>query len=305
MNVSVIVCTYNRSENLSKALDSLAASAMPPNAEWEVLVVDNNSKDETHQIVDKFCVRYPERFRYLFEPNQGKSHALNTGIRHARGAILAFTDDDVTVEPAWLANLTAVLRDDAYAGSAGRILPAPTLRAPAWLAVEGPYCQMGAICPCFDQGDEPLDLTKPAFGANMAFRKEMFDKYGTFRLDLGPSAKARVTYEDTEFCGRLLASGERLRYLPSAVVYHEIFEERIRKENILKWWFDLGVGGVREARTNLTPLQCFKVFGRIVITAIEGCFSFNQRKRFYNKCRVWWGAGKLREAFQRATRAAV
>lgn len=300
MNVSVIVCTYNRSQHLSKALDSLAASVMPSNVEWEVLVVDKNSKDETRQIVDHFCARFPGRFRYLFEPDQGKSHALNTGIRHAHGAVLAFTDDDVTVEPVWLANLTSVLQGDEYAGSAGRILPARTPSAPAWLAVEGPYCQMGAICPCFDQGDEPLDLAKPAFGANMAFRREVFDKYGTFRLDLGPSAKARVTYEDTEFCCRLFAAGELLRYLPSAVVYHEIFEERIRKENILKWWFDLGVGGVREAPTNLTVFQIFKVFGRIVITAIEGWLSFDQKKRFYYRCRVWWGAGKLREAFQRA-----
>ena len=67
-----------------------------------MLVVDNNSSDQTREVVEEFADRYPGRFRYLFEPQPGKSYALNSGIREARGTVLAFIDDDVTVEPSWL-----------------------------------------------------------------------------------------------------------------------------------------------------------------------------------------------------------
>src|SRR5215471_7732195 len=104
MNITVILCTYNRCKSLAKALASTAALKLPDSIEWEVLVVDNNSRDQTCEVVREFITRYPGRFRYFFEPQPGKSYALNSGIREARGTVLAFIDDDVTVEPSWLTN---------------------------------------------------------------------------------------------------------------------------------------------------------------------------------------------------------
>ena len=108
---TVILCTYNRCQVLRAALQSLAASELPDSIQWEVLVVDNNSTDQTRQVVEEFCRRCPGRFRYIFEPHPGKSFALNRGIQEAKGEVLAFTDDDVSVEPTWLQNLTASLND--------------------------------------------------------------------------------------------------------------------------------------------------------------------------------------------------
>src|SRR5438309_3069723 len=99
MTVTVVLCTYNRYQNLETALNSVAASVLPEPVQWEVLVVDNNSTDHTRKVVEEFCHRYPGRFRYLFEAQQGKSYALNSGVREARGNILAFMDDDVIVDP--------------------------------------------------------------------------------------------------------------------------------------------------------------------------------------------------------------
>src|SRR5579872_886035 len=84
MDITVIICTYNRCRILVKALESVAASVMPNAVEWEVLVVDNNSTDQTREIADEFCRQYPGRFRYVFEPQQGLSNARNTGVREAR-----------------------------------------------------------------------------------------------------------------------------------------------------------------------------------------------------------------------------
>ena len=121
MNVTVILCTYNRCRELANALNSVAASALPEGIGWEVLVVDNNG-DQARKVVESFRERFPGRFRYLLEPRPGKSHALNAGIRASQSDVLAFLDDDVTVEPAWLQNLTAALQDEAWAGAGGRIV---------------------------------------------------------------------------------------------------------------------------------------------------------------------------------------
>jgi GT2 family glycosyltransferase len=158
----------------------------------------------------------------------------------------------------------------------------------------------GALCPQFDLGDTQFDLREAPWGANMAFRREMFEKYGTFRLDLGPSAKRRVSSEDTEFGRRLLSGGERLCYVPSATVYHEILDERLSKDFFLTWWFGLGRGKTKERLQNLTLLDVLKIIVRTFATAIGWLVSISPQKRFYRKCQVWFGAGKLLEAIRTA-----
>ncbi len=123
MNISVILCTFNRCRLLQAALESAVASRMPPGTGWEVLVVDNNSKDQTREVVEDFSRRYPGRFRYLFEGRPGKSYALNTGIAAAKGDVLAFMDDDVTVDPEWLQSLVEPLRGENLPGLAGVSCP--------------------------------------------------------------------------------------------------------------------------------------------------------------------------------------
>lgn len=231
MNVTVIVCTYNRCRSLANTLDSVAVSVLPESVEWEVLVVDNNSSDGTRDVVEQFLRRYPNRFRYLFEPCQGKSYALNSGIREAQGKILAFMDDDVTVERTWLKNLTSSLRGDEWAGAGGRILPRHAFTSPRWLALDGPYSLVGVLG-LFDRGNVAGELDWPPHGANMCFRKEMFERYGFFRTDLGPPP-VEVGGEDTEFGRRLVSAGERLRYEASAAVYHDVAEQRLCKEYFL------------------------------------------------------------------------
>src|SRR5579862_4590594 len=99
--MNVILCTYNRCRELANGLNSVAVSTLPEGVEWEVLVVDNNSVDQTREVMENFRARYAGRLRYLFEPRPGKSHALNAGIRASQSDVLAFLDDDVTVEPTW------------------------------------------------------------------------------------------------------------------------------------------------------------------------------------------------------------
>src|SRR5580692_4642153 len=227
MKITVILCTFNRCRTLAKALDSVLSSVLPSSVAWEVLVVDNNSNDKTREVVEQRIPAHPGRLRYLFEPKPGKSNALNAGIKSTQGDILAFMDDDVVVEPTWLQNLTASLESDNWVGTGGRILPQWTSKPPAWLPVEDRY----GLAPLamFDLGSEAVSLNEAPFGTNMAFRKSVFEKFGGFRTDLGPRPGSEIRNEDTEFGQRLLSAGERLRYEPSAVVYHSVPEERLRQ----------------------------------------------------------------------------
>ena len=101
LSASVIVCTYNRASSLAQTLESLEKQVVRPGTEWEVVVVDNNSRDDTRAVVEGRQRNWP-RIRYLFERAQGLSNARNCGIRAARGEILLFTDDDVCPEPDWV-----------------------------------------------------------------------------------------------------------------------------------------------------------------------------------------------------------
>ncbi len=306
MKISVILCTYNRSASLGKALESVTASILPSLVDWEVLVVDNNSKDQTREVVKSFCDRYPHRFRYLFEPQQGKSNALNRGIREAHGSVLAFTDDDVIVEPTWLQNLTSKLNGGEWSGAGGRVRPARSFVAPRWLPLAGPN-NMGGVLAIFDLGEDPRQLNQPPIGNNMAFRREMFEKYGCFRSDLGPRPCNEIRDEDTEFGRRLLAAGERLRYEPSAVIYHDVPEKRIKKEYFLKFWFDTGRTMIRttERRPDILgiPRLHLSLLKHATVLfpsyTIQWLLNFSAGNRFYRKCWVWLVAGEILELYRR------
>jgi glycosyltransferase involved in cell wall biosynthesis len=310
MNVTVILCTYNRCQGLAKTLESVAASALPDSVDWEVLVVDNNSTDGTRAVVDDFSRRYPGLFRYVFEPQPGKSFALNTGVREARGDVLAFMDDDVTVERTWLQNLSTPLKGGEWAGTGGRTLLAEAFSPPGWLAFAERYNFVAILAAVFDLGDSPCELDRAPYGANMAFRKEMFEKYGLFRTDLGPSPNRQIPRpnEDAEFGRRLMAAGERLRYEPSAIVYHPVIQDRVRKEYFVGWWFDYGRAQIREKGRRPPVWRIPRHYLSIPIMAgvclpervLRWMCTLNPHQRFCNKCWAWVMAGQIVETYRLA-----
>jgi glycosyltransferase involved in cell wall biosynthesis len=303
MNITVILCTYNRCESLVRALDSVALSRLPASIAWEVLVVDNNSRDQTSTVVAEFCARYPGRFRYTFESRPGKSYALNKGIAEAQGVVLAFMDDDVKVNPTWLQNVTAPLFEGEWAGCGGPILPEWSCTPPRWLPDRGRYPL--APLALFDLGPEAGRLMESPFGTNMAFSRTMFTKYGGFRTDLGPQPGSEIRGEDSEFGNRLLAAGELLWYAPSAVVYHPVPEHRLRKEYFLTWWFDKGratiktdgiPGGTKWVLAGV-PLRLLR---RFAVWTARWMVASRPSRRFSNKLSVWSIAGQIAECYHQA-----
>jgi glucosyl-dolichyl phosphate glucuronosyltransferase len=298
---TIILCTYNRCQSLAKALESVTALRLPESDQWEVLVVDNNSSDHTREVVEDFRCRYPGRIRHIFEPRQGKSYALNTGIQDASGDVLAFMDDDVTVEPTWLQNLTAPLRDSEWAGAGGRIIPQWDSPPPPWLPLDSRY--RSAPLALFDLGLGAGPLIEPPFGTNMAFKRVMFEKYGWFRTDLGPNPDNLIRGEDTEFGSRLLAAGERLRYEPTAVVYHPVSAYRFRKEYYLAWWFDKARADVRQSGFGVDRICCWGIplvlFRRLAVWTLRWMLTIDAPVRFQCKLNVWINAGAISEYYCR------
>jgi len=315
VDITVVVCTYNRCQNLARTLNSLAESSLPESVGWEVLVVDNNSSDATREVVMQFAELYPSRFRYAFEPRQGKSHALNTAVQAARGDILAFTDDDITVEPTWLRNLTEPLFETRWSGSGGPVLLAWPCPPPRWI----PSAEKHGLSPLgyLERGLEAGRIQECPFGGNMAIRRSMFDKYGSFRVDLGPSTTSDCslwrsnlpprTSEDDEFCQRLIDGGEELYYEPAAVVHHRVTEDRLRKEYFLAWWFEKGRGEARQsgarARTRVYFLGVPTYLIRsLAVWTVKWILAIPSQRRFRNKLIVWNKVGQLLEFYRGTAR---
>jgi len=181
--ISVVISTFNRAESLALTLDSLRRQQTPPGIDFEVIVVDNNSTDDTKAVVDRLVRDGFTRLRYEFEPRQGVSYGRNAGIRAARGAILAFTDDDNDVAPGWVAAIKEVL--DAHpevAAVGGKILPDWPAPVPAWLD-ESHWSPLAIL----DYGNESFytsaNDTRCLLTANLAFRREALGQIGDFSPD--------------------------------------------------------------------------------------------------------------------------
>jgi glycosyltransferase involved in cell wall biosynthesis len=303
--ISVVVCTYNRADSLVKTLESVVSQSLPQGIDWEILVIDNNSSDETRRVAEDFCLQHPHRVRYLFEPQQGVSHARNAGVRGARGEIVAFIDDDETADAQWLLNLTANLFSVEWAGAGGRVMPQWNGSRPRWTQSESSFIAgpLAMFAPSIDEGE----LTEPPFGANMAFKREMFDRFGGFRTDLGRVGKALLSGEDTEFGRRLLSAGLRLHYEPSAVTHHPVEESRLRRRYFLSWWFYKGKSDIRELADQGQIRRLFPILLRLfrdaAVEAVRWVITFDPARRFICVLKIWAYAGQAFEYYRQSSDA--
>lgn len=298
MRATIIICTYNRAALLGKVLRDLAGLIVPEQVECELLVVDNNSSDDTPRIVAEASAAGRPRTAYVFEAQQGLSHARNAGVRAARGDVLLFTDDDVRVDPRWLVEMLRPFDDPSCMGVAGRVVADWTFSPPSWLATRGPYSFPGPLVE-FDLGEQARRLHQiPPIGASMAYRREVFERHGLFMTQLGASGTTKLLGEDTEFGSRLLSDDEVVVYAPDAVVYHPVEASRITKPYLQRWHY---IHGRTENLIKGIPtgtVQWFGVprylIGDSVRHLFGSVFSRDIAKRFYHKLQLYRAAGVVR-----------
>lgn len=238
MKHSVVIASYNRAEGLRETLGSLRE--MSTGSLWELIVVDNNSTDHTRDVVEEMAADFPVLLRYVFEPTQGRSAALNTGFRSAEGDVILTTDDDVRVARDWLDEAVAALRrfDCAYVG--GRVLPIWDGKRPAWLP-DGSGRHWVPIA-LFDLGPNAVEFTTRApLGVNMAVRREVFARAGYFDNELGRKAGTLLGQEVREWCLRVRAAGMAGYYVPEMVVHHKVPSYRLKKSYFRRSFYWRGV----------------------------------------------------------------
>jgi len=237
INISILIATYNRCESLRTILNDFHKQEFDERFKIEVIVIDNNSNDQTRNVVEYFISKNDGKFKlkYLFEPQKGKSFALNQGIKEALGELLVFTDDDVILTDSWIKEILMVDAKYDFDAFGGRILPVYPENAPKWIAensdiLSGPivFYDYGAEIKIYD----PKEML-PIVGANMGIRKKALDEIGLFRTDLGPGAG--TFGDDTELCRRMEAAKKRIYYCGNVIVRHPVKKERMNLKYFASW----------------------------------------------------------------------
>ncbi|MCX7899739.1 MAG: glycosyltransferase family 2 protein [Methylocystis sp.] len=232
--LSICVCTYNRAEDLRALLASI--EAQQKNFTCELIVIDNNSTDETPSVVASFS----GRIRHVFEGRQGLSHARNRALQEFSGDYLLFIDDDVRLAPNFLANYHRAIEsfpDYDYFG--GRIVPDWPDEPPRW-ARGRPLSLIDGLLVWLDHGDVVRAFEEGEagpFGASFALSRRLIDRVGSFSTQLGCVGATRGRGEETEWVKRARAMGARGVYVGDALCHHRVDPARLR----LRALFDYGV----------------------------------------------------------------
>jgi GT2 family glycosyltransferase len=231
--VSVLICTRNRCDRLALALNSLGQLKIPHGVSLEILLVDNGSTDTTAAQVKIRAAHCSIPLRYIFEPEKGKSIALNTGIRAASGHIVAFTDDDCIVDPLWIeAITTAFAAKESPDVLGGRVELYNPQDAPLTLAVGDIPVVFSSARQLFP---DPLII-----GANLAVRRNVFTEIGGFDPLLGPGTSA--ISEDVDFVYRAYTNGFTIYYKPDILVYHNHGRQSKEELVALSYRYNTGRG---------------------------------------------------------------
>jgi glycosyltransferase involved in cell wall biosynthesis len=322
-DVAVLICTWNRAALLAETLRSISLADVPAGLTWEVIVVDNNSSDETRQVVERHEAAFPTTLRYLFEPHQGKSWAMNRGLAESSAPLVVFVDDDVRVGRRWLAAAVEAFNaspDTAYVG--GPVAPIWDRVCPRWFARTG-TALFGALA-ILDYGPEPFvfeERQKIPLGANFAVRRTLSNRIGGFDPTLGRnSERVLLGQELPEFFARSRAAGFRGRYVPGMSVEHHVPARRLRPEYVRRWWYGKGVSRARMERLHpltelgldlrtvptLAGIPRF-LFGTALRDAIRWCAALcraDKGGRVAIETQLWYFAGQVKERLRQRRDAA-
>lgn len=239
--ISIIICTYNRAEVFSETLASFTQMDFSNAGKFELVIVNNNSNDNTAEIATSFCTDHPFA-RYLFEERPGLSQARNKGILESRGQVIVFIDDDVFLDANWLNAVARVFADQPGAAAfGGKSIPQFEGGRPPWL--EEP---MNCIYGDTGLGDVPCWMEFPSipFGLNMGFRRGVFDQIGLFNPKLGRIKGSLLSNEELDIFWRIAQAGLKVYYAPDALLFHRIPANRIDPNWVVERYYWQGVSDV-------------------------------------------------------------
>jgi glycosyltransferase involved in cell wall biosynthesis len=308
IKLSVIICTYNRANSLADTLLCLTKQSYET-VNWELIVVDNNSNDNTKEIISEYSKKLPN-LTYKFEPQQGLSFARNSGINSAHGSIIAFTDDDVLPEDDWLIQIQNNMEKYNCDACGGYIAPKWEAPPPPWLT----EIFYGFLAIKTDtNGPRQLSISDELpFGANMAFRKSMFSEHGLFDTQKGRKGNTLAGGEDIEMFERIIHANCPVYYFPNIKVTHKVEAFRIKKNYFRRWRFqcskNIAMTSTFESPRKIfgIPLYLINQTARAIIKSFYYLITMPQDLAFRQEMIIWhfWGliAGILHSHYNHSCR---
>ncbi|MGD9580795.1 MAG: glycosyltransferase [Vampirovibrionia bacterium] len=237
--LSIIICTYNRSAFLEKLLDSLTKMSLSQEL-FELIIVDNASTDNTKELSERYKP-YFKNFIYHYEKQQGLSYARNTGIDISNGNVIAYIDDDATVNIEWGENVYNIYNTmtPQPAALGGKILPDWEIERPSWYPDE-----LLSYVSCVNNGPEPKTITSNRiYGCNSIYLKEKLIQYGKFDPKLGRVENKQFTHEEKHLLHKMEENNEVIFYHPDIITYHFIPKERSTYKYLVERAIGSGISG--------------------------------------------------------------
>jgi glucosyl-dolichyl phosphate glucuronosyltransferase len=230
---TVIIPTYRRPAGLTRALEALATQD-DPGVAWDIVVIDNDAAPGAQDAFDSVAAKLEVPVRYVRETQRGSAYARNRGIAEASGEITVMLDDDVTPARDWLRILLAPILAGRCEATGGRVVLDPGVGRPGWFD-EAP---LGAYLGSWDLGDEEHEIdasiNRFLITSNCAFKTDVLRASGGFDPALGPRGGTPLVNDDVLLSRRVAATGARLRWVPGALVVHDLPPERLRPGYLLK-----------------------------------------------------------------------
>jgi glycosyltransferase involved in cell wall biosynthesis len=259
MQLSVIICSYNRASYIGEALSALYNQTTALDL-FEVIIVDNNSTDETPVVYQKWRAENPlGNFTYATEPQQGASYARNTGAKISKGKWLCFIDDDAIAQKDYVEKVIKHSFDQPFiVGFGGRIIPRYVPAEPNWMSyyvssMVGNFDYAPIHC-AFKSGKYPLE-------SNMIVSKEVFEKVGGFNVNLpGVVGTLRIGGEGKELFYKIISLGYTIYYDPSMVVEHVVEVKKLTPEYMYRVASGMGRGERTRTKALGFTAYIFKIF---------------------------------------------
>ena len=257
-SISVIICTYNRDKFIGEALNCLAKQTLPA-GNFEIIVVDNRSTDNTASIAKKFIADHPElQARYVMEPNKGLSFARNRGIQEARASIVTYIDDDAEVTPHFLESIVSFLQaNSSVVGVGGKVIPKYSESGePKWISK-----YLNGFVGRMDFGDRPKQFDskmKYPTGCNMTYTKEILQKAGGFNNEL------TFRSDDKYIFHQVTKISDNVYYVPEALLYHNIDNDRLSFPNFKKLFLKSGNEEKIRVRSEMGTAGIVKKFFELI-----------------------------------------
>lgn len=263
--LSVIICTYNRERYIRPLLESLAANTLSK-SEYEILLVDNNCKDNTRGVCREFAEEHPDvTFRYVEEHEQGLSAAKNCGIREAKGDLIVYVDDDAVVDNNYLEDYVRWFEGHPETMAlGGPILPMYEKSGePRWMT---PYTR-ALLTAWMDYGRKVRKYPKGRYpgGGNAAFRKCVFEKVGVFNTALGRKGGNLMGSEEKDIFDKMRTLGMEILYLPTPVLHHSIPPAKLEKDYFDRLTLQIG----RSERQRTLSIGISKYIKRLISEGVK------------------------------------